>query len=254
MISSIVALFAGIGLWAAIGVTLIAGLMRGFAGFGSAMLMAPIFAILFGSADMVVTVVAIELVVSVQLFPQVRHHADWKTLTPMSIAACAAMPLGVWLLASVDKGTIVTAVSAIIVAFVTLMWTGWKYRGGRSAIASATVGAVSGAMMATTSVGGPPVLLYLLSGNDPPAVNRANIVTYYFLTQFLLIVIVLATGVAGWQALARAVVLFPVMVLGAWMGGRLFHGLASERLYRNVALGILFATGLFGLLRNWLIG
>ena len=75
-------------------------------------------------------------------------------------------------------------------------------------------------MMATTSVGGPPVLLYLLSGNDPPQVNRANIVTYYFLTQFLLIVIVLATGVAGFDALARAVVLFPVMVLGAWAGGR----------------------------------
>jgi uncharacterized membrane protein YfcA len=107
-------------------------------------------------------------------------------------------------------------------------------------------------MMATTSVGGPPVLLYLLSGNDPPQVNRANIVTYYFLTQFLLIVIVLATGVAGIEALARAVVLFPVMVLGAWAGGRAFHGLASERLYRNVALAILFATGLFGLLRSWL--
>ena len=89
--------------------TLVAGLMRGFAGFGSAMLMAPIFAILFGSAEMVVTVVAIELIVSLQLFPQVRQHADWKTLTPMSVAACAAMPLGVWLLASVDKGTIVTA-------------------------------------------------------------------------------------------------------------------------------------------------
>jgi len=140
------------------------------------------------------------------------------------------------------------------VAFVVLMWTGWKYTGRRSALAGVAVGAVSGAMMATTSVGGPPVLLYLLSGNDPPQVNRANIVTYYFLTQFLLIVIVLATGVAGLEALARAVVLFPVMVLGAWAGGRLFHGLASERLYRNVALVILFATGLFGLLRNWLFG
>ena len=117
-------LFAETGLWTALGVTLIAGLMRGFAGFGSAMLMAPIFAILFGSAEMVVTVVAIELVVSLQLFPQVREHADWKVLTPMSIAACAAMPLGVWLLASVDKNTIVTAVSAVIVAFVVLMWTG----------------------------------------------------------------------------------------------------------------------------------
>ncbi len=254
MISYVSQLFADIGLWLAVGVTLVAGLMRGFAGFGSAMLMAPIFAILFGSAEMVVTVVAIELVVSLQLFPQVRRHADWKTLTPMSVAACAAMPLGVWLLASVDKNTIVTAVSAVIVGFVVLMWTGWKYRGRRSPAASATVGALSGAMMATTSVGGPPVLLYLLSGNDPPQVNRANIVTYYFLTQFLLIVIVLATGVAGWDALARAVVLFPVMALGAWLGGRLFHGLASERLYRNVALAILFATGTFGLLRNWLIG
>ena len=254
MIPYISALFAGVGLWTAVGVTLVAGLMRGFAGFGSAMLMAPIFAILFGSADMVVTVVAIELVVSLQLFPQVRRHADWQILTPMSIAACAAMPAGVWLLASVDKNTIVTAVSAVIVAFVVLMWMGWKYTGRRSTLATVTVGAVSGAMMATTSVGGPPVLLYLLSGNDRPEVNRANIVTYYFLTQFLLIVIVLATGVAGWEALARAVVLFPAMVLGAWAGGRLFHGLASERLYRNVALAILFATGLFGLLRNWLLG
>jgi hypothetical protein len=214
------------------------------------MLMAPIFAILFGSAEMVVTIVAIELIVSLQLFPQVRRHADWKTLMPMSIAACAAMPFGVWALASVDKGTIVTGVSAIIVAFVLLMWSGWRYRGRRSAVAGVAVGAVSGAMMATTSVGGPPVLLYLLSGDDPPAVNRANIVTYYFLTQFLLIVIVLLTGVAGWDALVRAVVLFPMMILGAWLGGRMFHGLASDRLYRNVALAILLSTGLFGLLRS----
>ncbi|HLG47613.1 MAG TPA: sulfite exporter TauE/SafE family protein [Reyranella sp.] len=243
-------LFADTGLWTAIGVTLVAGLMRGFAGFGSAMLMAPIFAILFGSAQMVVTIVAIELIVSLQLFPQVRRHADWKTLAPMSIAACAAMPLGVWALATVDKGTIVTGVSAVIVAFVVLMWSGWRYRGRRSLAAAMAVGAVSGAMMATTSVGGPPVLLYLLSGDDPPKVNRANIVTYYFLPQFLLVAIVLATGVAGWDPLVRAVVLFPMMIVGAWLGGRLFHGLASDRLYRNVALAILFGTGLFGLLRN----
>jgi hypothetical protein len=108
MIPYILSLFAGVGLWTAIGVTLVAGLMRGFAGFGSAMLMAPIFAILFGAAEMVVTIVAIELIVSLQLFPQVRRHADWKTLTPMSIAACAAMPLGVWALASVDKGIVVS--------------------------------------------------------------------------------------------------------------------------------------------------
>ena len=254
MIASFNALFADIGLWTAIGVTLVAGLMRGFAGFGSAMLMAPIFAILFGSAEMVVTVTAIELVVSLQLFPQVRKDADWKTLTPMSIAACVAMPFGVWLLASIDKGTIVTGVSAIIVGFVIVLWSGWKYRGPRSSVISAAVGSISGGMMATTGVGGPPVLLYLLSLNDPPNVNRANIVTYYFVTGFLLIAIVVATGVAGWQSLLRAVVLFPAMVLGAWIGGRMFASFGDERTYRNVALTILFATGMFGLLRSWIVG
>src|SRR5258708_732159 len=81
-----------------------------------------------------------------------RRLAGWRPLAPMRLAAGAAMPLGVWALASIDKGTIVAAVSAIIVAFVILMWTGWRYRGRRSAVASAVVGAMSGAMMATTSV------------------------------------------------------------------------------------------------------
>jgi len=54
--------------------------------------------------------------------------------------------------------------------------------------------------------------------------------------------------------MARGIVLFPVMIAGAWVGVRLFHGLASERLYRNVALVILLATGLFGLLRQLACG
>src|SRR4029453_18354744 len=115
--------------------------------------------------------VAIELVVSLQPFPEVPQHADWKVLTPMSVAACAAMPLGVWLLASVDKNAIVTAVAAVIVGFVGLVGTVWKYTGRRSTAATVAVGAVSGAMMATTSVGGPPGLLSLPSGKDPPQAN-----------------------------------------------------------------------------------
>ena len=126
MISYVQHLFADIGLLLAIGVTLVAGLMRGFAGFGSAMLMAPIFAILFGSADMILTVVAIETIVSVQLFPQVRRHADWKTLAPMSIAACLAMPFGAWLLASLSGDIMRAVIGATCIAAVVLLWRGYK--------------------------------------------------------------------------------------------------------------------------------
>jgi len=47
--------------------------------------------------------------------------------------------------------------------------------------------------------------------------------------------------------------LLPVMVLGAWVGGRAFQGLGNEQLYRQVALTILFCTGMFGLVRGFLL-
>jgi hypothetical protein len=246
-------LFEATGFWLPAAVVLVAGLMRGFAGFGSAMLMAPVFAVLFGPTDMIATVVAIELAVSLQLFPAARRECDWRIIGPMSVVACLAMPFGAWLLASVDKGLIVKAVSGIIVVFVLIMATGLRYHGRRSVAGGMAVGAISGVMMATTSVGGPPVLMYLLAGNDPPTRHRANIIAYYMATQFPLILIMFWYGLAGVGSIARGLVLLPLMLAGAWIGRLLFNP-QSERLYRNVALVILFAAGAFGLLRDWIIG
>ena len=232
--------------WVAFAAALVAGLLRGFAGFGSAMLMAPIFAILFGSAEMVATIVAMELAISFHLFPAARRQCDWAVVAPMTIAACIAMPLGLWLLVSLDRALLTRSVSALVAVFAVLMLAGWRWRGMRGALPSAVVGTISGAMMATTSVGGPPVLLYMLSSDDAPATVRANAIMYYFATQLVLLVLMFATGIAGLPALIRAAVLFPLMLAGSWLGVRLFRG-ADEGFYRRVALGLLLAVGLFGL-------
>ena len=47
------------------------------------------------------------------------------------------------------QGRFELAVAAVIVAFVMLMWTGWKYTGRRSTAATVLVGAASGAMTST---------------------------------------------------------------------------------------------------------
>jgi uncharacterized protein len=202
MIDVLVDAFADIGI-IAVAATLIAGLMRGFAGFGSAMFMAPIFAVIFGSAEMVVTVVAMELGVSGQLFPAVRSTTQWRIIAPMSAAACLFLPLGLWLLLGIDRAIITKAVSIIVLGFVAIMLSGWHYRGEKGPVGASIVGALSGTMMATTSVGGPPVLLYLRSGRDPPEIGRANIIAYYFLTHIVLIALFLATGTVGGEALLR---------------------------------------------------
>lgn len=235
-------------LLAAAGVAFAAGLMRGFAGVGSGMLMAPIFVLLFGPVQTVVIIVLIETVVTVQLMPGVIRQIDWRVVNTMGVSAVLFMPLGSWLLLSVDTDAMARAIAAIVLVFALVLLTGWRYAGEKNTPASIAVGALSGTMMAATSLGNPPVMLYLLSGRDAAATNRANFTGYFALTLTALILWMTARGQITSAPLTRAALLLPPFMLAAYLGARLFRQ-SSERLYRHVTLGLLVCVGAFGVLR-----
>lgn len=226
----------------------LAGLMRGFTGFGSAMLMAPVFAILFGPAATIVIIIFMELAVSVQLTPGALRDTQWRFVAPMSIAAGLCMPLGSLVLVNVDEAVLSRVIAGVVVAFVLTLLTGWRYTGEKKPAVATAIGALSGAMMAATSIGGPPVLLYMLSGPDRAVTNRANIITYLTLTQIFLLFVMWGVGAVGWPTFWRGAFLAPLFMAGAWAGSRLFRQ-SGEVLYRRVALVFLMGVGLFGLLR-----
>ncbi|MDE0408887.1 MAG: sulfite exporter TauE/SafE family protein [Alphaproteobacteria bacterium] len=232
----------------ALGVAAAAGLMRGFAGVGSGMLMAPVFAILFGPVQTVAVIVLMEIVVTGQLLPGVRREIDWKVIAPMGAAAACLMPVGSWLLVSLDPDLIARGIALVVVAFSVLLMAGWRYEGEKKLWATLGVGALSGVLMASTSLGNPPVMAYLLSSRDAAATNRANFTGYFAVTLVALIAMMAAAGLIDGRALLTAVALLPVFMAGAWIGSRLFRR-SSEALYRRVALGLLLCVGLYGLLR-----
>lgn len=236
----------GVLLWAGI-TAFVAGLMRGFAGFGSAILMAPIFAVLLGPVHMVPMVAAIELPMSVMLFLGSRRDVEWKFVAPLSAIAMAAMPVGIWLLVSLDATAITKAVSVIVLLFVAVLITGWRYQGPRPLALTLGIGGISGAMMATTSVGGPPVLLYMLAAAMPAATIRANIVAYYLLTGFVLVTMVMLASPTALAAVVDAMVLLPIILASSWIGSRL-AGKAADQTYRWIAYIFLAAAGLIGLI------
>ena len=232
----------------ALAVAAAAGCMRGFAGVGSGMLMAPVFAILFGPVRTVAVIILMELVVTAQLLPGVRREADWKLVLTMGIAAALFMPVGTWLLVSLDPDLIARAIALVVVVFSIVLMLGWRHRAGKPLLASVGVGALSGLLMGSTSLGNPPVMAYLLSGRDAAAVNRANFTGYFAVTLSALITMMTLAGLIDRDALLIAATLLPVFMLSAWAGSRLFRK-SSEALYRRVALGILLCVGMYGLLR-----
>ena len=235
-------------LFVALGVAAAAGLMRGFAGVGSGMLMAPVFAILFGPVQTVAVIVLMEIVVTGQLLPGVRREIDWKVIAPMGAAAACLMPVGSWLLVSLDPDLIARGIALVVVAFSVLLMAGWRYEGEKKLWATLGVGGLSGVLMASTSLGNPPVMAYLLSSRDAAATNRANFTGYFAVTLVALVAMMAAAGLIDGRALLTAVALLPVFMAGAWIGSRLFRR-SSEALYRRVALGLLLCVGLYGLLR-----
>ena len=232
----------------ALGVAAAAGLMRGFAGVGSGMLMAPVFAILYGPVQTVAIIILMEVVVTAQLLPGVRREINWKLVAPMGIAAAILMPAGSWLLVSLDPELLVRGIAIVVIVSSLVLMVGWRYEGEKKLWASVGVGAVSGVLIASTSLGNPPVMVYLLSGRDAAATNRANFTGYFAVTLVVLIAMMALAGLIDRNALVTAAMLLPVFMLGAWVGSRLFRK-SSEALYRRVALGLLFCVGLYGLLR-----
>ncbi len=232
----------------ALAVVAAAGLMRGFVGVGSGMLMAPFFALLFGPVDTVTIIVIMELVVTVQLLPSVYRDIQWRVVAPMGIAAALTMPIGTHLLLTLDRDLVSRLIAAVVLAFAIVLMMGWRYRGDRPLAATIGVGAVSGVLMALTSLGNPPVMVYLLSGQDKAATHRANFTGYFAVTLLALTLQLLLRDMITPTASGRAAILLPVFMLMAWVGSRMFRE-SSEKRYRRVAFGVLIAAGLYGLLR-----
>ena len=232
----------------AICVTVIAGFMRGFVGVGSGMLMAPVFAILFGPLETVVMVILMELIVTAQLLPSVHRLIEWRVIVPMGIAAAVFMPVGTWVLVTVDAELMARGIAAVVLIFVLLLMTGWRYQGPKRLGFTLGVGTVSGTLMAATSLGNPPVMLYLLSSSDSAATNRANFTGYFCITLVALFTLMIIEDLIVSLAVIRAAIMLPVFATAAWFGARYFRK-ANDKLYRQVALGLLLCVAVFGVLR-----
>jgi len=134
-------------LLAALAVAVAAGLMRGFAGVGSGMFMAPFFAVLYGPVATVGIIILMEIVVTAQLLPGTYRDINWRVIGPMGAMAALFMPLGTWVLVSNDPDLIARITAGVVLVSALVLLTGWRYTGNKPLPATMGVGALSGTLM-----------------------------------------------------------------------------------------------------------
>ena len=229
-----------------LGAALLAGLVRGFSGFGSGMILTPALSALYGPAAGVPIALVLEVLVTVPLLPQSVRLVEWRRISLLSLAAFIALPAGVWLLLHLPARLMRIAISAVILGFVAILAFGWRYRGRPLLVATLATGAVSGLLNGASAMGGPPVVFYYLSGSDPALRIRASFIVYFALIDIVALLILWLSGGLDLTVLVRAALLTPLLLLAAWAGARFFRR-AGEAFYRRIALTILALIALASL-------
>ncbi len=228
--------------------TVIAGLMRGYAGFGTAVILAPVFSTLWGTQAGVTVMLLMELLISTQLLPGAWREADRRVVFPLGGAALLAMPAGTIILYAADPEMLRRAIGAFVLVFGLLLMSGWRYHGARPLWLNLSVGASAGLLKGATGMSGPPVILYLLAGREEARRHRANLILFFGMIAVASVVGPFVLGLVTWAVLAKLAVVLPVMMLAVPVGVRLFQ-VVPERLYRPFAMAVLVAAGsvaLFG--------
>lgn len=225
---------------------LIAGLSRGFSGFGAALIFVPLAGALVGPKLGGPILVIIDGLMALPLIPAALKLGNRREIGLMVLGALIGIPAGTLILKSFAPLTLRWLIVGLAAAMLVFLLTGWRYRGQPHPSATVATGLVSGLMSGIAQIGGPPVVSYWLGMEAPPTVLRANIILFFAAGNLISLASYLWGGLLNLAVVALAAIAGPMYGLGIYFGSRMF-GLASPKVFRNASLALIAAAVLLSL-------
>ncbi|MEM7196473.1 MAG: sulfite exporter TauE/SafE family protein [Pseudomonadota bacterium] len=229
-------------------IVFVAGVIRGFLGFGSALLTVPAVAVLYGPTQAVVFGVLIEIPTTLGLLHVAVRDSERRTVGSMLVTFIVFVPIGTLLLKVVDPDLMKVVISVLVLVMVGMLALQDRMILFLSQFGTLATGAISGVAQGMTGMAGPLFVTALLARGESAVRTRGNTVA---LAGGLITVSVISFSTFG---LITAEVLFytilasPSILLGVWAGSILFRRLSHWNL-RRIILVFLAITAVVSLLR-----
>ena len=229
-----------------VGSAFVAGLARGFSGFGSALIFIPLASSIIGAKLASPLLLVIDFVAAAPLIPNGWRHADRRDVGNMLLGSLIGVPIGAWALTQMDGLTVRWMIVALVVPMLALLMSGWRYRGTPSAPLTAAVGAIAGFFNGVAQVGGPPIVLYWLRDATAARIVRANIIVFFAASSIFTIFSYLIGGVLTTSVVGLTILTGPAFGIGLWLGSHMFW-LASEETFRRICYALIAIAVLISL-------
>ena len=217
-------------------IILFAGLVRGFSGFGFSMIIVISLSVFFTPAEIVPTILLLEVVASIWLLPGVWKDIDWYSLRWLAAGVLIGSPVGVYALVSIPAKIMQVTIACIVIVLVILLWRGTRLIVMPRRSTTILAGTISGIINGAAAIGGPPVILYYFYSPAAVAVSRASLIFFFFGTD------IFASMLCGWQGLLTrtsfylAGIFLVPMIIGISLGSRAFTRVDPESFRKKIML------------------
>jgi uncharacterized protein len=230
------------------------GFIRGFVGFGGAVMLILAVSAIIGPREAVAIAALSGLPPMLQLLPAAIRGAERPFVIPFGLATFIGAPIGTWMLMSIAPELMKIAIALFVLAMVALLARGSRLSFGASPMAYAGAGAVTGWVQGIAGVGGPPSVALALSRGGAAAQQRANVIGAVTALNFCTLIPLWWHGLFTREVVILGLLFVPLYSGGTWLGQRYFSE-QGQRYYRRAALLALTTIGALTLaaaVRNYL--
>lgn len=224
----------------------LAGLVRGFSGFGAALVFMPASAAVAGPQTALITLWIADAVGALSLLPWGLRHCAPREVARLGLGLVFGVPAGVWALTTAEPDALRWGLCLAALAVIGALAAGWRWTGPLPPAAETGVGFLSGFGGGVAGLSGvAPVVFYL--GREAAAERlRANIIALFAASFPLGGALFLWNGLFTAEAVASGAAIAPIYAL-AIRGGALLYPLASPAAFRRIAFGLILVSAMAGL-------
>jgi uncharacterized protein len=250
LIDALTALFAPVfateGLMTLLVAVFAAGLVRGFTGFGTAMVYMPFAGTVLSPVWALITLLIYDMIGPLPNVPRALRDGAPRDVARLGIGALIGLPVGLLLIYRIDPVIFRWLVSVSSLVLLVLLMSGWRYSGELARWKVFATGILGGLLGGVSGLAGPPVIMLYMASRRAVQTIRANILLY------LLLVDVLALGI---MAVSDRLSLTPLLIglflavpymLANVIGGLLFRP-DRERIYRVFAYVLIAVSAIMNL-------
>ena len=228
---------------------MIAGMIRGYSGFGFAMVAVLSWSMVLPPVQVVPVLLLMDFSSGLFLVPGIWKQIHWRSISWLLAGVLVGTPMGAILLATIPENPMRIFISAMVLVLSALLWTEGRLSIRPGKLGTWFTGMISGVLNGSSRIGGPPVILLYLSQPAGIAESRASMITFFILTDVVSSLMVATQGLITFQTLRLLAFFLPPLVAGTLIGSRLFSR-SSSRSFRKRVLTLLICLSLITLARS----